>query len=220
MKKILFFAVAVSSLLFCFPIYAQESTSPLSPTEDLMREHGLLERILLIYSHALNEDRLNRPMPFAELNESAGVIKSFVEDYHEKLEEEYVFPELTSKSIHVHEINILKLQHDRGRSITAEILKLTSSPAADPNKINMLRSDLRDFITMYRPHYAREDTAIFPAFRQTLSKSQIEKFADVFEKRETTLFGEEGFEKILDRVNQIEKRLAINDLAQFTPQKR
>jgi len=38
-----------------------------------------------------------------------------------------------------------------------------------------------------------------------------------FEKKEHQLFGEEGFEKMVDRVASIERTLGIYDLAQFTP---
>ena len=38
-----------------------------------------------------------------------------------------------------------------------------------------------------------------------------------FEKREHQLFGEEGFEKFVAQVAEIEKQLGIYDLAQFTP---
>jgi hypothetical protein len=38
-----------------------------------------------------------------------------------------------------------------------------------------------------------------------------------FEKKEHQLFGEEGFEKMVDRVASIERTLGIYDLWQFTP---
>jgi quercetin dioxygenase-like cupin family protein len=37
------------------------------------------------------------------------------------------------------------------------------------------------------------------------------------EKKEHALFGDDGFEKMVDRVASIEKSLGIYDLAQFTP---
>ncbi len=38
-----------------------------------------------------------------------------------------------------------------------------------------------------------------------------------FPQRATVLSGEDGFEKMVDRVGGIEKQLGIYDLAQFTP---
>src|SRR5947199_1986056 len=63
-----------------------------SPPEDLMQEHGLLNRVLLIYDtccmHLVNKESFNTET----ITSSAGIIRTFVEDYHEKQEENYLFP--------------------------------------------------------------------------------------------------------------------------------
>ena len=41
--------------------------------------------------------------------------------------------------------------------------------------------------------------------------------AEAFEKKEHELFGEDGFEKMVDRVARLERSFGIGDLAQFTP---
>lgn len=57
-----------------------------------MREHGVLKRILLVYGEALRRIDTNEDLPPEPLMESAKIIRAFVEDYHEKLEENYLFP--------------------------------------------------------------------------------------------------------------------------------
>jgi hemerythrin-like domain-containing protein len=80
-----------------------------------------------------------------------------------------------------------------------------------------LVDSLRQFIRMYNPHEAREDTELFPAFRAIVSAQEYGALGEDFEKREHELFGEEGFEKMVEKVSQIERTLGIYDLAQFTP---
>jgi hypothetical protein len=58
------------------------------PPEDLMREHGVLKRVLLIYGEALRRLDAKQDFPPYALADAAGIIRSFIEDYHEKLEEE------------------------------------------------------------------------------------------------------------------------------------
>ena len=70
---------------------------------------------------------------------------------------------------------------------------------------------------MYRPHEAREDTVLFPAIRDIVSKHEFDAMGEDFEKREHQLFGQGGFEVFVDRVSEIEKKLGIYELAQFTP---
>ena len=76
---------------------------------------------------------------------------------------------------------------------------------------------MRQFVRMYGPHEAREDTVLFPALRDILSKQEFGAMGEDFEKKEHQLFGEDGFETMVDRVAAIEKTLGIYDLAQFTP---
>ena len=50
-----------------------------------------------------------------------------------------------------------------------------------------------------------------------MTPKQLKDLGEQFEKEEDRLFGDEGFEKTVDKVAGIEKQLGIYDLAQFTP---
>lgn len=43
------------------------------------------------------------------------------------------------------------------------------------------------------------------------------RWGEDFEKKEHELFGDDGFEKMVDRVAQLERAVGIYDLNQFTP---
>jgi hypothetical protein len=62
-------------------------------TEDLMREHGVLRRALLIYSAAAVKLRADpSTIPPEALQKTAKLFRAFGEEYHEKkLEEAYIF---------------------------------------------------------------------------------------------------------------------------------
>jgi hypothetical protein len=70
---------------------------------------------------------------------------------------------------------------------------------------------------MYRPHAAREDTDLFPKLQELVSAHEYDAMGEQFEKEEHRLFGEDGFEKMADRVAQLERAIGIYDLNQFTP---
>lgn len=69
-----------------------EKEEEVSPAEDLMREHGALKRILLIYREVINRIDVKQDFPPDAVMASAKLIRAFVEDYHEKLEQDYLFP--------------------------------------------------------------------------------------------------------------------------------
>lgn len=70
---------------------------------------------------------------------------------------------------------------------------------------------------MYRPHEAREDTVLFPAFRGVVSPKEFHDLGEQFEDKEHDLFGKEGFEGIVVQVGALEQALGTFDLNQFTP---
>jgi hemerythrin-like domain-containing protein len=195
-----------------------EREIPVGPPEDLMREHGVLKRVLLIYGEALHRLYAKQDFPPDALAEAAGIIRSFIEDYHEKLEEDFLFPRFEKANQLVDLVKVLRTQHQAGRRVTDITLRFANlqSLKNDSERAQLIAS-MQQFIRMYNPHEAREDTILFPAFRKIVSPYEFDSLGEDFEKKEDELFGEDGFEKVVDRVAGIEKRLGIYDLAQFTP---
>jgi hemerythrin-like domain-containing protein len=187
-----------------------------TPPEDLMREHGVLDRVLLIYEAGIKRFNANDDFDPAVITDAANVIKDFIEDYHEKSEENFLFPRFQKAGSLVELVQTLKRQHDVGRAVTARILELAPQ-ARDQDHRTQLMASIQDFIAMYRPHAAREDTELFPQLRKVVSGSEYDAIGEEMEKQEHQKFGEDGFEKMTAHVAEIERRIGINDLNQFTP---
>jgi len=190
----------------------------ISPPEDLMREHGVLKRILLIYGEAIRRIDSKQDLPPEPLADSATIIREFVEDYHEKLEEDFLFPRFKKANKLVDLVNVLLQQHQAGRQLTDITMHLaTSQTLKNADDRRKLVDPMRQFIRMYNPHEAREDTVLFPAFRGIVSAHEFDSLGEDFEKKEDELFGEDGFFKVVDRVAEIERKLGIYDLAHSRP---
>ncbi len=187
-------------------------------TEDLMREHGVLNRILLIYEEGLRRLRAKEDVPPDVFHKPATLVRKFVEDYHEKLEENFVFPEFEKAKRLADLVKVLREQHQAGRNVTDVILRnaVPDQFSKEEARRQVVRS-CSAFIRMYRPHEAREDTVLFPALHRIVPAKRLKELGEQFEKEEDRLFGEEGFEKTVDQVAVIEKQLGIYDLSQFTP---
>ena len=189
-----------------------------SPAEDLMREHGVLKRVLLIYEEAIRRMTANQELPVETVADSAKIIRNFIEDYHEKLEENFLFPRFEKAGKLTDLVKTLRDQHQAGRRVMDLTLGLAKqSTIKNADERGQLADSLRQFIRMYNPHEAREDTVLFPAFREIVSANEYASLGEDFEKKEHELFGEDGFEKMVDKVTNIEKKLGIYELAQFTP---
>jgi hemerythrin-like domain-containing protein len=146
----------------------EEEDEGVAPPEDLMREHGVLKRVMLVQAGGPHEG-----------------------------------PPRSASA---------------GRRLTDQITHLaTAATLKDQGTAKQLRDAMAQFNRMYSPHEAREDTVLFPALRSVVSKHEFAALGEDFEKKEHDLFGEDGFEKMVDRVAGIEKRLNIYELSQFTP---
>jgi hemerythrin-like domain-containing protein len=197
----------------------KEDSKEVTAIEDLMREHGILRRALFVYSEAAARLRSNPSSvtPNA-LQKTAKLFRTFAEDYHEKkLEEAYIFPAVKKAGGEAALLpEILVAQHQRGREITDRILALSHVAKFDARNTKPLAVTLESFVRMYRPHAAREDTIIFPAWKQVLTAKQLDEMNDKFEDIEHQMFGKDGFENAVQKISGIEGELGLTDLAQFT----
>jgi hemerythrin-like domain-containing protein len=192
----------------------EEDEGGIGPIEDLMREHGVLRRVLMIYEEGLRRIAAHQDFPGNPFLTGAHLIRSFVEDYHEKNEEKFIFPKLQKSSGEAgRDVAILLQQHQAGRKLTDDIIRLATANAKD----NRLVEPATQFIRMYRPHAAREDTIVFPAFHKAMSEKEFDAIGEQMEKQEGKLFGEGGFAKIVEAVAEEERALGIYELDRFTP---
>jgi hemerythrin-like domain-containing protein len=195
----------------------KEKEEGIPPTEDLMREHGVLRRILLVY------DEAGRRLPADDavvgvIGTAAGIVRRFVEGYHEKLEEQFVLPKLEKAGKLVDMAKIIRVQHAAGRKLTDSISKnAKAGKGASAEQRRAIIADMQSFGRMYTAHAAWEDTDIFPAYRTMFTVTELDKLGDQFEEQEHKLLGGSGFEGSLNDVGALEKALGIHDLAKYTP---
>ncbi|HEY3284426.1 MAG TPA: hemerythrin domain-containing protein [Armatimonadota bacterium] len=186
--------------------------------EDLMKEHGVLNRCLLLYEEGLRRLGTREGVSPAVFIHTAGLIRHFVEEYHEKNEEQFIFPVFERSGKLVDLVKTLRTQHKAGRAVTTRVLSLAGAGTfRDREHQRELSSAVRSFIRMYRPHEAREDTVLFPALRTLLSPAQVLSLGQHMEESEHKVLGNEGFEKSVAQVAALEKQLGIDNLASFTP---
>ena len=188
------------------------------PGEDLMREHGVLRRVLLVYGEAARRLEGGTDLDPEAIRKGARLIRRFIEDYHERQEEEMVFPRFERARKLVELVAVLRAQHLAGRQLTERVQALATAAALkDAGQRRQLRAALGAFIRMYEPHASREDTVLFPALHEIMSRSEYDALGEDFERREHRTFGADGFEQAVADVDAIERSLGIQDLALFTP---
>jgi len=126
-----------------------------SAPEDLMREHGVIRRVMFVYDEGVRRLEAREDVPPEVFRRAAELVRRFVEEYHEKLEEQFVFPEFEKRQHPLGKMTaILRRQHAAGRAVTDTIVRL-SEPAA--YRLDKARKQLAEA--------ARSFTRMYPARR-------------------------------------------------------
>jgi len=198
---------------------AGDGGEEVSATEDLMREHGVLRRILVVYRETAGLLRATpATLDAAALGDAAALFKTFGEDYHErKLEEQHIFPAVQKTGGEAAGlVKTLLAQHDRGREITAYVASRCTGGKVAAADAEPLARALESFARMYEAHTAFEDTIVFQAWKKSMPRKQFEEIGDQFEDIEKAQFKGDGFDMAVDQIAKIEQRLGLHDLGRYT----
>ena len=196
----------------------KEDQAEVTATEALQRDHGVLQRALLLLDEMGIRLKSDRDFPLPVLTASLDLIRRFVLEYHEKLEEEHLFPRFEQAGKHLALVKILKEQHAAGRQVM-DFLKAQANPPAMRKLVHRVQAAayMRLFTRLYRPHAAQEDTVLFPAVRAVVAPKELAALGKKFRDADAARFGADGFEKIVEEMAALEKELGIADFSQFTP---
>lgn len=211
-------AAASTTLLLGCAAHAEHPAQPgegddeVTPVEDLMREHGVLRRVMYLYDEASLRLDAQREVPLDALAAAVGIIRHVIEDYHEKLEEDMLFPRFEKAGKLADLTAVLRQQHKVGRELTDQITALVKAPADR----GQLAAALRKFNHMYRAHAAREDTVLFPEVRALVGAKNYDALGDEFEAKEKQMLGDHGFEHAVAEIAKLEQAFGVDDLAKLT----
>lgn len=106
-------AAAEADNLLTQPSQPMQPVADIPPSEDLMREHGVLKRILLAYRDVVERLAGDRDVPVDALREAVTIVRDFIEGFHEGLEEAYVFPRLREAGKDVDVVQTLLMRRPR-----------------------------------------------------------------------------------------------------------
>ncbi|HEY1537172.1 MAG TPA: hemerythrin domain-containing protein [Polyangiaceae bacterium] len=213
-----FLALATASVALA-ACHDEADAEDVGAVEDLMREHGVIRRVLVVYRESAARLRQSpTAVPPDALQKAAKLMLNFGEDYHEKaLEEAYLFPAVKKAGgAAAGLIDPLLAQHQRGREITGYVLSVTRQAIGIGDAEPLARA-LESFARMYEEHAAQEDTVVFQAWKASMSKKQLDEMGDLFEDIEHKTFGKDGFDDARVAIAAIEASLGITLAGMLAP---
>jgi hemerythrin-like domain-containing protein len=187
-----------------------------NPPENLMREHGVLARILLIYEAGLRKFDAGEDFDPSPIANAGRIVREYTEDYHERIEEEVVFPRFKRAGRPLALVDVLSDQHLAGRRLTDIVLQTALTGRKDADDRRRLVHAMQSFIAMYRPHTAREDTVLLPILKDLFTPGEYEDLAAKLERSGHRYFIGSRFDGVVQQVASFEIAMGVNDLTQYT----
>lgn len=200
-------------------VAAASSEEPLlTPNEDLMQEHGLVGRVILIYRRCIQNIENGVEFDSMHIVNAARIVAHVIHGHHELEEERILFPIVERRKNLGALVSVLVGQHQAARGLTGTIANVaTHKRLRDDNQRGVVLNAMREFASMYEPHGVFEDTIVYPAFRNALTPQEYMGYARRFAEEERKFNGAEGFERRSVELTGIEQSLGIA-LANYTEQ--
>jgi len=188
------------------------------PAENLLEEHGVLRRTLLVFEEVERRLRTGTELSPEIVGKAARLVRRFVQDHHERLEERFVFPVFEDDPGMAPLLRVLKEQHEAGRELVGRVLMLSRpKDLRERGSRRELAEALHAFSRMYGPHVAREDTELFPRLHEKLSPTAYRALSERLETERLARWGENGFAEALEEVASLERAVGIENLALLLP---
>lgn len=190
-----------------------------SPMEDLMKEHGIIERIMLIYQRMIEKAITGQEVDVSVIGRASKIVDEYVSKHHERDEEKYVFPKFREANYIVDLVDTLEHQHNVSRALNVQAMELSSKGAEITQDEAVRLLDLCGmFINMYLPHISRENTILFPTFFDIVSPEYVREIKEKMEGGEEKVLGETGFRGLVGRIARLEKEAGCHELSRYTAQ--
>ena len=129
---------------------------PVTATEDLMREHGVLRRILLIYEAGARRIGQGEDIDPAVFSQAAETMRDFVHDYHEKRRRSRSSRASRRPAAWSSWSTSCWSSTPPGRKLTDRILRALAPKRGTKGERQAMIDAMQASITLYRPHVARE----------------------------------------------------------------
>ncbi len=177
------------------------------PTEDLMNEHRVIERMLVVLSRACDRVEAGKEVE-RELFVGAGdFFKNFADKCHHGKEEKLLFERMQARGLsgEVGPIAVMLREHQDGRAHVRKISELSVAKESKKRNDGLISAG-RAYVELLSQHIQKEDNILYPLANQILTEEDQEELERGFEDVERDVMGPGVHEKYHQMIEEWEKR--------------
>ena len=180
----------------------------MNPTEILMEEHRVIERVLNALEKAANRLSRGEDVYLRFFTGTTVFIKCFTDGCHHKKEEAVLFPALIENGLSKESgpVALMLAEHEEGRRL-AQMLRQSVErlQAGEVRKRDAIVENATAYIKLLRLHIAKEDKVLFPMADKVIPTTQQEQILEAFKQFERDDKGEGMHEKYYGLAARLEK---------------
>jgi hemerythrin-like domain-containing protein len=166
------------------------------PTETLMKEHRLIERILEVLESVAHQTLQNRRIDPTRAGDILTFLKEFADRCHHGKEEKYLFPMLATHGYgpEMGPVAVMLNEHEQGRAfIRAMAAAVDTDDAASPAAFARAADG---YVMLLSGHIQKEDGILFKIADQVLSPEDQQAVTEGFERVEREEMGPGAHERL------------------------
>lgn len=157
----------------------------MNPTEVLMAEHRLIERVLDALEAAAYRLRQGVPVPASLFLQVVEFLRGLADGSHHRKEEEMLFPAMTAAGLPPQggPVGMMLTEHGEGRrlvgALQAAALRLQAGEEAARD--DLVPVALR-YVELLRDHIGKEDEILFPMAEQVVAEPAWTALREAFDR--------------------------------------
>lgn len=170
----------------------------MKPTEILMEEHRVIERVLTALEKAASRLSRGEDVYLRFFSGTSTLINGFNDSYHYKKEEQLLLPTLIENGLPRDSAAVATLlaEHDEGRRMAHRLHQVIDRyQAGDINARDQVVLAALGYVSLLRRHMYKEDHTLFPMVEKMIPPEQQDRMTEAFDRFEMEANGAELHEK-------------------------
>lgn len=178
----------------------------MKPTEILMEEHRVIERVLAVLGKMADQALARGSLDAEHARDAVEFFRNFADLCHHGKEETHLFTLMEARGFPRESgpTGVMLMEHEQGRAHVRAMAELiTTAAAGDPGALRRWAEHARAYIGLLSHHIEKEDHCLFAMADQALSASDQVELAARFEQVEHEELGRGTHERYLKLADEL-----------------
>ncbi len=185
----------------------------MSPTQILMAEHRIIERVLAAVQSALQRSTSSEPLGPEFFLDATEFIQGYADNYHHQKEEGVLFVEMEAQGFPREggPIAVMLAEHEEARAYTRAMRSAAERwKGGDAAAKSAVAQNARSYVALLGDHINKEDNILYPMADQLLPPADQERMAETFREMERTATEDGSLPRFLALADTLEKQVQVS----------